>query len=505
MKMMKKFKIFFLFTIFIWINVSDIQCKALSSEHEVPFSLVSVEVDGELDEWDDATHFSFTSADGDGTVDVYLKYDVIKELFCYAFMIYDSTGEKDDVFYIAFDTDFDGGNYPQDDDFIYGIRRGPWESGESNHYLIRGNGTDWDAEKIERSPRSSSIYPFEYGYWYQRWHDNGWRGEGIFNISISALRSMGFYIGQIDVSAGKSYYPEVVEAFEYSPDYWAVLTFSELGGSIVHELSVVSQYGSVAGEGTYPEGTTATFTVTPTQVEQDGERHTFTGWSSINRYGYTGPAQKASVVMLGDVREKAEWETKCYLTVYSEVPVDGEGWYADGGTVQLEADSPRGFLVRRVFEKWTGDVYSRDPQVSLVMNGARRVTAEWSTNYSQAILVGVLSAVLVGGRSYVTVRQRRREEETRATVERREREAQAAAELRKRIIGLVRQSGDVMVLGNLASSLNVSEDEVRVVIEEAVRGDALEGRFSNDGCTFIPDDVFRKIVKDKLKDERERK
>ena len=265
-----------------------------------------------------------------------------------------------------------------------------------------------------------------------------------------------------------------------------------------YTLTVTSAYGITSGEGTYIEGTTTPFTVTPTQVKQEGKRHTFTGWTSTNWYGYTGPGQEASVVMNGDVREKAEWETECYLTVYSDVEVDGAGWYADGSTVQLDADSPRGFLIRKVFQKWTGDIYSRDPSIAIVMKGAKSVSAEWTTDYSQAVLVGVVGAVLVGGGGYVLVQRRRREEEMRTETERVERETQLAVELRKRIIGLVERSDEVVVLEYVAKTLNVSEDKVKTVIDEAIGDGILVGRFSNEGHTFITDDIIKRIMKDKL-------
>jgi len=271
-----------------------------------------------------------------------------------------------------------------------------------------------------------------------------------------------------------------------------------------YTLTVTSTYGTTTGGGTFTEGTIATFAITPTQVELEGERHTFTGWTSTSRYGYTGTGSRASVVMQGNVRERAEWETECYLSVISEVPVEGAGWYADGSTVELNLKSPRGFLIRKVFNKWSGDVYSRDPSVSVVMTGARSVVAEWSTNYSQAYLVGGVSAALIVGGGYVTVRRRRKEKETQAAFERRRSDAQAVAELRRRILEFVMGSGDVVVLGDVAGGLNVSEGEVKAVIEEEVRGGVLVGRFSNDGRTFITDEVVRRRIEDRLGIDRKR-
>ena len=95
----------------------------------------------------------------------------------------------------------------------------------------------------------------------------------------------------------------------------------------------------------------------------------------------------------------------------------------------------------------------------------------------------------------------RREEKARAEVLRVEKEAQAAAELREKILDFVTESVNRVVLGNVAKRLGVLEDEVRAVIEESVGAGVLMGRFSNDGRTFIPDDVLKRIIDDKLVDE----
>ena len=184
----------------------------------------------------------------------------------------------------------------------------------------------------------------------------------------------------------------------------------------------------------------------------------------------------------------------CYLSVTSEETIEGEGWYAAGSTVQLDAGAPRGFLVRSVFKKWTGDISSGSPSVSLVMDEAKSVAAEWTTDYSQAVLVGGLAIVIFGGRGYVTVKRWLREQK----------EAQTASELRERILALVTGSVDAVVINDVARGLEISEDDVKRILEEAICGEVLMGQFSNDRRTFIANDVFRRIVKDKLKDERER-
>ena len=94
--------------------------------------------------------------------------------------------------------------------------------------------------------------------------------------------------------------------------------------------------------------------------------------------------------------------------------------------------------------------------------------------------------MVVGG-SYVSVQRRRRE-----------REALAVAGRRERIIGLVAETGEASVLSDVAKGLDVSEDMVRVVIEETVEGGVLVGQFSNDGRTFITGETLRKQLKDRL-------
>ena len=183
----------------------------------------------------------------------------------------------------------------------------------------------------------------------------------------------------------------------------------------------------------------------------------------------------------------AVWESECYLHVYSEIEVEGEGWYAKGSNVELNADSPRGFLVRKVFKKWSGDVSSSSLSVSLVMNETLSVSAEWTTDYSQALLVGVVATVIVGGGGYVTVQMRRKEEKARAVTEH-----------RKRIIDFVARSDEAVVLETYTSGLHVSEDEVKAIIEKAVGDGVLAGRFSNDGRTFITDEVLRKQIIERI-------
>ena len=316
---------------------------------------------------------------------------------------------------------------------------------------------------------------------------SGWYDKGSW-VTISATPESGY---SFESWSGEDIGPFTVSQSTYTITVNTPITqTATFQRNTTYNLIVTSTYGTTTGEGTYTEGVTATFSVSPSLAQQDDERLILAGWTSASSSGYTGSDNPATVMMNSDVQQVAVWEPECYLSVYSDVAVEGAGWYAEGSTVQLDADSPRGFLVQKMFKKWSGDVYSKSPSVSLVMNGAKSVVAEWSTDYSQAILVGIIGAVVVGGGGYVTVQRRRREEENRAE-----------SELTNRIINFVVNSREAVALGTMTSVIDVSEDEVREIIEEAVLGGILTGRFSNAGHTFITDEIIKRIMKDKLKDE----
>jgi len=108
----------------------------------------------------------------------------------------------------------------------------------------------------------------------------------------------------------------------------------------------------------------------------------------------------------------------------------------------------------------------------------------------RTILIGGLSAALIIVGGIVSLWRKRRKGE-----------AKVVAEQREKILRLIVGSDDVVVLWDLATVLDVSEDSVRGILEEAVGGGLLAGLFSNDGRTFITDVEFKRILKDKLKSE----
>jgi len=69
----------------------------------------------------------------------------------------------------------------------------------------------------------------------------------------------------------------------------------------------------------------------------------------------------------------------------------GGGWYDAGSTATISANSPDEFLVRHVVTGWQGhNIKSDSNSAKLVVDAPGTVTAVWSTDYSQAIVIGII-------------------------------------------------------------------------------------------------------------------
>src|SRR5487761_38285 len=117
--------------------------------------------------------------------------------------------------------------------------------------------------------------------------------------------------------------------------------------STSYTLTVNSLYGTTYGSGSYPNGTTANFGVSPTVVYSlDGRtRYIFTGWSCSGNGCYSGSNSSASVVMNDNIVENANWITQYLLSISvtgnGTVNPSGENWYNTSSTVQV-AETPQG-------------------------------------------------------------------------------------------------------------------------------------------------------------------
>ncbi|MEM2905328.1 MAG: hypothetical protein QW057_06565 [Candidatus Bathyarchaeia archaeon] len=150
-------------------------------------------------------------------------------------------------------------------------------------------------------------------------------------------------------------------------------------------LSVSSPFGVVSGEGWYRGGANATFSVSAVQDYGNGTREFFAGWSG----DYNGTEPEGVLVMDGPRNVTALWKTQHLLSLNAGGGIVlGEGWYDSGANVTVEAVSPSVVVPDRsrlLFTGWSGDLNASDPQLSLLMDGPRSLTANWRTQYYLAV------------------------------------------------------------------------------------------------------------------------
>jgi len=125
-----------------------------------------------------------------------------------------------------------------------------------------------------------------------------------------------------------------------------------------YKLFLASDFGSVTGGGSYTQGSTVSFSVSPTTVlDKFGVRHVFISWDSINPGGYSGSENPAEADIYNDIAEVALWKTQYYLNMINDIggSVTSSGWYDAGSEVTISATPNSGWT----FSSWkSGDIGS---------------------------------------------------------------------------------------------------------------------------------------------------
>jgi hypothetical protein len=148
-------------------------------------------------------------------------------------------------------------------------------------------------------------------------------------------------------------------------------------------------HGTASGQDWYVAGTSGPFSITPTTVSGGtGVQYVFTGWSSSDTGGYTGPLSSYSVTMNNPITETANWQTQYYLTVNNggHGTASGQGWYGDGITAYaglLSGTVPDGAGKQHVFTTWSGDASGTNYAQSnpITMDRAKEAIANWKTQW----------------------------------------------------------------------------------------------------------------------------
>ena len=157
-----------------------------------------------------------------------------------------------------------------------------------------------------------------------------------------------------------------------------------------YQLSVSTDpadLASVYGNGTYDQGTSATFSITQSTIQTSPDtRYVFSHWSG----DYSGVGASGTVTMNGVRKVVAVYQLQYYLSVgvqpLSAPLPQGEGWYNAGDTVTLNS---AGQMLggedgsRLVFQGWTVDDKSTQTDVSLTlkMEAPHHVSAQYKAQY----------------------------------------------------------------------------------------------------------------------------
>jgi len=183
-------------------------------------------------------------------------------------------------------------------------------------------------------------------------------------------------------------------------------------------VNVWTPYGTAIGSGFYEEGTTAEISISnPNVVVQPNKvKKIFYKWDThgartmnfpsdvteLDEFS-TASVQNLLVFVNSPVNVTADWKTQYYLNVESEEgSVEGSGWYDLGRLAPIkvkEPSTPAGFWSAQTFDKWSGDIDSKNIRERVLMNQPKNVIAEWKEDRT----AGIMNSLVLAGVAAVGV------------------------------------------------------------------------------------------------------
>jgi len=140
----------------------------------------------------------------------------------------------------------------------------------------------------------------------------------------------------------------------------------------------------------------------------EGTRYVLDMWSDGNR----DSSRRITVTKSGELT--AQYKTQYELKVQSELgSPQGAGWYDEGATARFSVTSPVpesgviGILgARAIFDRWSGDSASSNPNESIVMNRQKTVVAVWKKDYAQTYVTLAVVVAAIAIAAVVAMRKR---------------------------------------------------------------------------------------------------
>jgi len=209
--------------------------------------------------------------------------------------------------------------------------------------------------------------------------------------------------------------------YSLAPDVehtWAAVKLLELLPGVKLEnykvrfyVYVQTPFSAIEGGGWYDEGTSATVRVLSTIVQASGEeRFVFDGWGG----DITGKDPVIMFTVDKPMTIYANWKKQYYVEAYSDFSsFEGvTGWYDEGSYVRLKLrETALGFPIRKVFDHFEGltpsDTVLSYGEVSILVDGPRKVRAVWRTDYTPLFLIMALTGVAVSAALVVAIAKKR--------------------------------------------------------------------------------------------------
>jgi hypothetical protein len=188
------------------------------------------------------------------------------------------------------------------------------------------------------------------------------------------------------------------------------------------QIQVNAPYGHKVGKpssgyqgGWYAYGTEIFVDVPEIHIVQKGERDVFSGWQLSDPSASNGPDMTYQGTRSGFFRVNgplsitAAYEIQYQLSVNSALGnPQGSGWFNAGANASFQIQPtvmPRTGILGALglcdrFTEWTGNYNGTDPQVMIVMDSPKTITAVWTTGLQMTILdwllIIAIMAIAVG-------------------------------------------------------------------------------------------------------------
>lgn len=125
----------------------------------------------------------------------------------------------------------------------------------------------------------------------------------------------------------------------------------------------------------------------------NSERLVFVKWVG----SYNSSSCELKILVDGPKILKALWKTQFYVNVSSPIgEATGSGWYDKDAYANISIKpTTMGFLIREVFDKWTGSVSSSNSTLIIKVDGPKNLVAVWRKDYSRLILMILIFTIVL--------------------------------------------------------------------------------------------------------------